>query len=345
MADAAPTFRVSIEQIISLVDDDEDMDAIDRLSVLAYAKILNDNGLPVLLSNSYLANLVGYSEEFLYRASNASDLFYRSFNIKKANGANREISEPLPDLKIVQRAILSEIVNNIPIHKAAHAYRIGYSIKRNARLHLRQKFLLKMDICDFFPSISEMSVFKIFKSAGYTEPLAKLLSALTTVRGCLPQGAPTSAAISNIVMASFDEDIFSYARNNNLRYTRYADDIIISGDNISDSDIAFVRANIEERGFRVNDRKTKLFGPGAAKIVTGVAVDVRMRAPRQQRMNLRQEVHFVRTQGIQAHAERKGESAKACLQRIKGRASFMSWLDDSDEELKSYIRFLTEIQI
>lgn len=345
MLSATPTYLYDSAKLLAQIDEDSADSEEDRLTLRKYVENLLENGLPALISDRYVSSLLGFRIELLYRISNSSDKFYRRFKIPKSTGGIREICEPLPALKLIQRTILTEIVEKLPVYIAAHAYRTGYSIKRNARIHSRQPYLLKMDIRNFFPSIHVGRVHKIFFDAGYTSQVSAILASLCTDRGGLPQSAPTSAAISNVVMYPFDENMLKYCRNRNLRYTRYTDDISISGEYIYKEDIIFVSNIIYNDGFQVNKEKTKKFGPGCAKIVTGVLINNRLRAPAKQRSLLRQEMHYVDTLGIWAHAERKKQSPLYCLRRLRGQSSFMSWLDPKDQEIKYYINILNNIRV
>ena len=171
---------------------------------LECSKRLMDKGLTVILSQVHFCYLVGYKPAYVYAVSNSADKFYRCFTVPKKNGGERQISEPLPNLKEIQEWILRNVLEKMQTSPYAKAYVKGKSIKDNARFHRGQKKLLSLDIQNFFDSISGWYVYNVFNGAGYSKQVAKLLTQLCIKRNKLPQGAPTSAMLSNLVMRDFD---------------------------------------------------------------------------------------------------------------------------------------------
>ncbi len=171
---------------------------------IAYAHALRVQKLPIIFDQTHFALLLGVNNEYLHAMSNAPEHFYRSFYISKRNGGKRRIDEPLPDLKKIQSWILQEILYRIPASKFAKAYIPGVCIKDNARFHRNQKIVLTVDVKNFFPSIKSGYVLGAFLSAGYNVDVAVLLTRLCCLREALPQGAPTSAYLSNLVMRTFE---------------------------------------------------------------------------------------------------------------------------------------------
>ena len=178
--------------------------------LLSYAKTLHSSNCPIVFDQTHLSLLIGIDNEYLHSMSNAPEYFYRTFYIKKRNGKKRRIDEPLPDLKKVQSWILTEILYKKPCSKFAKAYIPKISIKENVRFHKNRKVVVTIDIKDFFPSIKSGHVLNVFLSMGYNLPVAMLLTCLCCYNGCLPQGAPTSAYLSNLVMNHFDDNISKY---------------------------------------------------------------------------------------------------------------------------------------
>lgn len=240
---------------------------------LDYAQRLNIAGLPIIFDQQHFSLLAGYSLEYILGASNSPRDYYRKFEIPKKSGGNRTIFEPLPSLKEIQRWNLDEILSNIPINAASKAYEKGKSIKDNARFHVNRESVLSMDIKDFFPSISPGRVHHIFRSAGYSKAVATLLTALCSYGKSIPQGAPTSPYISNIICQPIDIRLFGFAKNNDLRYTRYADDMTFSGVLNAESIINFTRRVLSENRFSLNDKKTRLMHKNKRQHVTGVVVN------------------------------------------------------------------------
>jgi RNA-directed DNA polymerase len=171
------------------------------VSCLNYARPLIEKNFPVIFNTSNLAALVGYKTLYLKRAALHTNYFYRSFTIKKSNGKARILKEPLPSLKEIQVWILQNILynTNIPISKYAKAYVKKKNLIENVKYHKSKEKVLTLDISNFFGSIERISIEKIFRTLGYSSNIANLLSKLCCCDNCLPQGAPTSPTLSNIV--------------------------------------------------------------------------------------------------------------------------------------------------
>ena len=225
---------------------------------LKYARKLFDNNFPIIYNPLHFCKLVGYTEEYVFAACNQPKSFYRTFFIPKRNGKKRKIDEPLPSLKEIQNWIYQEILCNVKISSYAKAYVKGKSIKDNARFHKRQKKVLSMDIKDFFPSIGFKQILNVFRNIGYRENVAVLLANLCCLNNSLPQGAPTSPILSNIIACKLDNKIVDYIGKEKIRYTRYADDLTFSGD-FNEGDIIKNVERIANRlGFKINEEKTRV---------------------------------------------------------------------------------------
>lgn len=191
-----------------------------------------------------------------------------------------DIAEPLPNFKDIQKLILINILYKIPVSPYAKAYIKKKSIKENVRFHRRQKAVLTLDIHDFFGSITSYRVYRLFSELGYNEAVDMMLTGLCSLDNELPQGAPTSAALSNIVMKEFDGTIAKYTGENKIRYTRYSDDMTFSGDfNLVDV-IRLVRRELKKYGMRLNDEKTRTRRQGQQQEVTGIIVNEKMQLPK-----------------------------------------------------------------
>ena len=206
-------------------------------------------------------------------------LLYRSFELSKKKGGTRKISVPIPELMNVQKAINTVILNEFHMSSYCVGFKKNMSLVDNAKPHLGAQTLLKFDLKDFFGSITFEQVYKQFKFYGYGNLVSKLLCML-----CLdgefkvPQGAPTSPTLSNLVALKMDKRIGGYCAKRNLVYTRYADDISISSKNkLSKIDIAcihnVVKKIVEEEGFLLNEEKTHCFFEGQQMRITGVVIN------------------------------------------------------------------------
>ena len=203
--------------------------------------------------------------------------FYRVFNVPKRRwGWERTNTTPSAELKSLHRELLVEILNKARPHQNATAFFVGRSILLNAKKHHKCNVMYKIDIKDFFDSITVFHVRSaLTKHFSYLQSVqTDMLSNILTYNSKLPQGAPTSPHISNLVMYEFDDEISQMAANACVSYSRYADDITFSGNDAGNVMIAAHNALIKIRqlGFQENIKKTKFFGEGVRKIVTGLDV-------------------------------------------------------------------------
>lgn len=250
---------------------------------------------------------LGYSARTLYSISNRPWKYYRQASIPKANGETRKLYIPNDQLKAVQHRIAEVLLNCEPLSIHAKAYRICGSTKLNAAPHIGSKRILKLDIRHFFDSITYGQVKElVFSADRYAEPLRVLLTMLCVYPDGLPQGAPTSPAISNIVMRSFDNIVGDWCKERKIRYTRYCDDMTFSGNFETGEVIAFVRNELRKMGFFLNEKKVHAAQGSQRKQVTGIVVNHQMNVPVEYRKRLRQEVYYCRKYGVASHIEKAG---------------------------------------
>jgi RNA-directed DNA polymerase len=311
-------------------------------SLLNYAKILYERQVPIIYDQEHLGLLVGYKYKFLLKISNKSEKFYRSFKIPKKSGGEREISEPLPSLKEIQRWILDEILYKCSVSRYAKAYIHKRSIRDNARFHLNQKNVLAIDIKDFFPSLHFEKIYGFFVNLGYSVPVATMLSNLCSLNGGLPQGAPTSPALSNILMLKVDKQISGFIKENDIHYTRYADDMTFSGDFNPAKVIRFVRSVLDEEGLRINEKKTRVRNPGQRQEVTGVIVNEKMQASREMRKKLRQAVYYIEKYGLASHLEKTENFRANHIYHLLGISNFILFLNPEDKDVQKYREILRQ---
>lgn len=235
---------------------------------------------------------------------------YRYRLLPKRPGEFRLIEAPKPRLKAIQRMILEDILTHVPPHEASHGFRRGRSISTFATPHINKAVVLKMDLEDFFPSIGASQVHAIFRFLGYPESVADLLTGLCTTatplgiwpskvpgekhynrqqvsrytRRHLPQGAPTSPALANLCAYRLDCRLFSLAKTVSASYTRYADDIVFSGDEhfdrVSRRFSTHVAAVALEQGYAVHFRKTRIMKQATRQRIAGVVVNQRLNISR-----------------------------------------------------------------
>lgn len=227
----------------------------------------------------------------LYQFVRQGDRHYRTFRIAKKSGGYRRIQAPSVSLKIVQRWIGSTLLGNLPLADACTGYRKGQSIVSNAAPHAGADFVFNVDIDCFFPSISAARVQELFESLGYNSKTASQLTALTTVNGALPQGAPSSPQIANLICQRLDQRLQAFSEKHGFVYTRYCDDITVSGHGSFRGRQRTVFDIIESEGFVVNQNKVRLAYRGQRQEVTGLVVNSFVNLPRERRRLIRAMVH------------------------------------------------------
>jgi RNA-directed DNA polymerase len=280
-----------------------------------------DRGLIPVLHGPEIALYLGVSPRLISHMVTHPKKYYNSFEIQKRNGDSRTITAPRVFLKTVQRYLLDCIVSQLPLHAAATGFRRGYNCGLGASQHVGCRYLWNIDIEEFFPSITQAQVTRLFEASGYPKAAAYFLSGLCCVDKRLPQGAPTSPGLANLVFRSIDERLGLISKRQNIKYTRYADDLSFSSDRpVTPEFREMIIQQITQGGFRLQDKKTRLMGPKIRREVTGLTVNDRVSIPRARRRQLRGYFHAIKSNPHLFVAE-------------KSRAiGFASWLHDYHRE-------------
>ena len=203
---------------------------------------------------------------------------YRIYRIPKSNGKFRKIMEPAADLKEIQWS-LKERLDTIPVHEAAHGFVLNRGIVSNAEVHREQLYVLNIDITNFFPSVKEANCGDLFQYLGvFLEPeTVEWIRHACFWDGSLPQGAPTSPVLANLYLLKADEALTDYAEEQNIRYSRYADDMSLSGGVFLKDELpevlAFVDRLLGSLALKRNTKKTKLMPYYQRQVVTGIVVN------------------------------------------------------------------------
>jgi RNA-directed DNA polymerase len=312
-----------------------------------YASNLHKNGMPIILEQEHFANLVGYDYSYLLGISNVTESYYKEYYLKKRDGGIRIINEPLPDLKAVQDWILDNLLMRACrpsyISRIAKAFIPKKNIKDNAVYHLNKKILVCLDLHDFFGSIKRNKIFSVFEKFGYSKSLCVFLSHLCTLDNILPQGAPTSPMLSNLIFKDCDDLILDYCEKCNITYTRYADDMIFSANEMNVRKlIGYVRNVIQKQGLKLNDKKTKVLYRGRRQTVTGIVVNDKLQATKKYRQKVRQEVYYIRKFGLENHISRAHISMSPVLylRHLLGKVLFILFINEDDIAAIEYKRYL-----
>lgn len=227
---------------------------------------------------------------------------YSTFEVPKKHDGVRTIAAPAGPLKRLQRRIYERLLAGAWQHDACCGFRRGRGIVDNARRHVGQELVINVDLRDFFPTITAPRVYGVFRRLGQGHEAAVFLTSLTTREGTLPQGAPTSPALANLVCRRLDARLQGLAARLGAAYSRYADDLTFSGPAGLERALPLIREIIGSEHFTVAQEKLRLMRQGRRQEVTGLVVNEQVSVPRAVRRRLRSAVHH-RCEGRPLHWE------------------------------------------
>ncbi|WP_163867815.1 reverse transcriptase family protein [Myxococcus eversor] len=346
----------------------------DKFDVAHREERAKANGLPELGTVDALAKALGLSVSklrwFAFHREVDTGSHYISWGIPKRDGGTRTITSPKPELKQAQRWVLSNVVERLPVHGAAHGFVSGRSILTNALAHHSADVVVKVDLKDFFPTVTWRRVKGLLRKGGLQENTATLLSLMATeapretvqFRGktlyvakgprALPQGAPTSPGITNALCLKLDKRLSALSKRLGFIYTRYADDLTFSWTKTKQPKakraqgpavsvlLTRVKEVVEAEGFTVHPDKTRVSRKGTRQQVTGLVVNkardgvATARVPRDVVRRLRAAIHN-RQKGKPG---REGES----LEQLKGMAAFV-YMTDADKG-RAFLKDLEQLE-
>jgi RNA-directed DNA polymerase len=326
---------------------------------------LEKQGLPSFPSVEDLAQFLGVSVgklRFLaYNRKVTRVTHYQRFHLPKKRGGTRLISAPKPGMKAVQYRILRHILNKLPLHFAAHGFRKEHSILTNAQPHLGHHLVFNIDLKDFFPTITYKRVKGLFRNMGYAERNATLLALLCTepdvdmvaVDGTtwyvakgerhLPQGAPTSPALTNYLCRRLDARMHGLAQTFGWVYTRYADDMTFSVETEAGAGslmqiLHFVKKILKDEGLELHPDKLRIMRNGRQKEVTGIVVNEKPGVPRKKLKKFRALLFQLEKDGLQGK-EWMGRTGEDILPAIWGYANFIQMVDQ-----EKGAKFVTQVK-
>lgn len=271
-----------------------------------------------IATNAQLAEYCGVSWDELKMLAYANRIKrYTEWLVPKRNGEGfRRISSPMANLRRVQRAIAKGLSESYSPLKCVYGFVCKRNVAMNALQHTRKRTVLTLDLKDFFPSISAPRVRGLFmKAMDFPQDVADTLTNLVCYEGSLPQGAPTSPVISNMICFRMDRALLNFAANSGLTYTRYADDLVFSstsaysarkmvdwGKNAVDGVNRFIIDTIESNGFEINERKVHVANRGSRQTVNGIIVNQKCNIRRSQYREFRALFHRWLTEDYSAAA-------------------------------------------
>lgn len=326
--------------IVEAKEQNKSQEFID--ACLAYGKKLTDKELPVIFSlehlamqmgiqSSYLRSLIGDDKKDFVHESEYKYERYNYFKLKKRDGKFREIMSPAKDLKYIQKWILVNIVSKYVLADSCKGFRKSISIFDNAKVHENSEVILKVDLLKFYDTITEKRVYGVFKSLGYVNNLAYSLAKITTAKHresywsdfdenskevlkelvenkppILPQGAPTSPMLSNILATKMDYRFEALARKLNFNYSRYADDLTFSIKKEGKlPSLKLITTIIADEGFFINTKKTKYMKKGCKQYVTGLTTTNGTNVSKEYRKKISEHIYYCRKFGVDSHLEKR----------------------------------------
>lgn len=248
---------------------------------------------PPVVSLNCLSWMLGIRRAFLEDLASNAVRHYHPFRLERTGRKPRWIDHPDRPLRGAQRKIYTNLLRAINLPEYLHGGVKGRSPLTNARFHLGKRLVLRIDLKDFFPSVTDRQVYFIWRDLLRCSPqVASLLTALTTYHRHLPQGAPTSSSLANLVLLDVDSRIHAAAAQAGCSYSRYVDDLVFSGDRPQDLIKATI-LTLRDSGFRVSRHKLSLMPAYSLQEVTGLAVNSRQdpSVPRQRRDQIRASIH------------------------------------------------------
>jgi retron-type reverse transcriptase len=328
----------------------------------AHVEELARRGLPLLAAPADVAKALGLTVPRLrwlaYHAEAPARPHYVYFEVPKRTGGTRLLSAPHDELKRAQAWILENVLAKLPVTDSAHGFVPGRSVVSNAQHHVCRDVVVNCDLKDFFPSITFKRVRGVFEAIGYSPAVATVLALLCTepprtrveMGGkayfvavgprALPQGGPTSPALSNQVARKLDQRLRGACKKLGWAYTRYADDLTLSaGDGHREQIgalLARVRHIAKEEGFALNPKKTRVQRAAGRQEVTGIVVNDKPSLPREELRRLRAILHGARATGLAAQNRAGVPDFEAWL---RGKIAYVAMIDRAKGE-----KLLAEMQ-
>jgi RNA-directed DNA polymerase len=305
---------------------------------------LENNNLPIYNTHEEIAQAIGISVKGLrFLAFSRKHYHYNRFQIPKKPSGYRQISAPKKLLKKAQNWILHNILEKIELHDAVHGFCLQRSIVTNAQTHVGKEVIINMDLKDFFPSISYQRVKGLFKSFGYSETASTIFALICTepkikeveINGLnnyilswtdryLPQGAPSSPAITNILCRRLDRRLTFMAKEYGFDYTRYADDLTFSaaGESLVNINniIKLTHLIVKKEDLEINENKTRVVRNYRRQEVTGIIVNEKLNISREKLKTFRAVLYKIEKDGLQNYTWGQSQDIIAA---IEGFANFV----------------------
>ena len=296
-------------------------------SVLSYVMLQSHEGY---------VNIWYHYRSLLEVAGNTKP-YYRPKHLSKSGGGYRQIRVPSSTLCYQQRYITDNILSGLPVDSHAYAYRKGVCPADCAKPHVGRDVLIHLDLQDFFHSITEDMVYvTLLEQTGYAKSLCRFLAQMCCLQGRLPQGAPSSPMLSNIVFCNCDRALAQFAAQHDLHYSRYSDDLFFSGSHSTDVPqvIREVSTILQSHGFRLNKEKTTVRRRQHRQAVLGLTVNDRVQVTRDYRRKLLQEVYYLEKFGKNSRDAVASGNYLRYLQQLQGKLAYALQFDPDNGRLR-----------
>ena len=274
-----------------------------------------------------LAGLLGVEPTFISALTCDPAAQYTEFSIPKKDGGKRTIRPPKKPLRRIQRLLLRHIYERVVLPHCLHGGVPGKSIFTHARGHMGHNMVATLDIHKFFPSTTRSHVEPVLASIGFRSDALEDLLAMVLLNNELPQGAPTSSILANLAFASADIRFLRLARRRSLRYSRFVDDIAVSGNSLFPELRGTLIEFIIGAGYKVAPGKIDFTPHSRRQIVTGLVVNDKLRPTKEFISDLKHTIRLCIELGPHLVADDEGVSVKMLKARLTGRVSHVAQAD------------------
>ena len=251
---------------------------------------------------------------------------YHKFFIPKKSSGQREIVAPSSLLRGIQRSVLDLLYNRVCLPNYLHGGLPNRSVIGHAKTHICQPVVMTVDVTEFFPSTRESHLRPLLEVLGFHDEALEDLIALVTLDGVIPQGAPSSSLLANLAFHPVDIRIRRFCKRHKIRYSRFVDDIALSGIHVRQF-LGPVKQSLQAEGFQVADHKTAIMTAATTQVVTGIIVNKRPRPTSEFIKKLRLDIRQCLNYGALAIAETQGISVRLLKAQINGKVNFVKQCD------------------
>jgi len=283
--------------------------------------------VPIISSSSELCTLLGCDGCIFEKIVSNPKLHYTYMTVPKRDNTTREIRPPNFFLKAVQRRLLKHFYRHLRMPPYLHGGLPKRSIVTHAQMHVGQYMVATFDIRDFYPCTARDHIEPVLFEAGFRGQALSAVVSLVLLDDGLPQGAPTSGLLANLGFIPADRLIMRLCRRHLLRYTRFVDDLAISGASDVQRWLGGIKQIVASFGFRLAEDKTRFYRKSERQIVTGLVVNDKLRPTKEFIRELKRRIRYCLEVGADARASIEGVSVGRLRQQLNGQVSHVRHVD------------------